>query len=390
MTAHDPPLDAPIPFVDLGGLHAEIASGLRDAIGAVVEGSAFVGGPHVEQFEELWAHRCGRDHAVGVGSGTDAIELALRALGIGRGDEVLVPTNTFVATAEAVRHAGAIPVFTDVHADTLLVDLDDAASMVTERTAAILPVHLYGQPVDMDAVTAFARRHDLVVVEDAAQAHGARWRGRPVGSFGDVGCFSFYPGKNLGALGDAGAVVTDDPGVAERIRSLADHGRSRASKHVHEHLGMNSRLDGIQAAVLVEKLHHLDGWTDRRRVVAKRYDELLAETSLEPTVVDPRAQSVFHLYVVRTDERDDLAAALHGRGVGTGVHYPVPCHLQPAMSRGARRRMPVAERAAERVLSLPMSPTMRPRDAEHVIDRVLDAGWCARPETPSRPARRSA
>jgi dTDP-4-amino-4,6-dideoxygalactose transaminase len=369
---------APVPFLDLTSLHQAIEGDIRNAVGDVLANSSFVGGPHLERFEDEWARRCGVAHAVGVGSGTDALELSLCALGIGPGDEVLVPANTFIATAEAVFRAGAVPVFTDVHDGTLLIDLEDAATLVGPRTAAVIPVHLYGQPVDMDALIAFARRHRLAVVEDAAQAHGARWRGRAVGGFGDAGCFSFYPGKNLGALGDGGAVVTNDAVLAARVRSLADHGRSHESKFVHERIGTNSRLDGIQAAVLVEKLRHLAAWTDCRRALAARYRELLVHTSLEPTCEQEDGLNVVHLFVVRADERDGLAAALADRGIGTGVHYPVPCHRQPAfmgITAPNQRPLPVTERAANRLLSLPLSPTMSTGQVDHVIETVLDAGW---------------
>jgi dTDP-4-amino-4,6-dideoxygalactose transaminase len=362
-----------IPFLDLGAMHAPLWRELDEAVGAVTRSSAFVGGDRVAAFEDAWARYCGSDHAVGVANGTDALALALRALGIGTGDEILLPTNTFVATAEAVLAAGADPVFVDVDPETLLIDLVEVEASIGPRTAAVIPVHLFGQPVDMDAVERMARRHGLAVVEDAAQAHGATWRGRPVGSFGDAGCFSFYPGKNLGAFGDGGAVVTGDGAVADRIRSLADHGRSAESKHRHEHVGTNSRLDGLQAAVLRVKLDHLDRWTAQRRRAHDDYEASLRELPVAQVSLADHAASAHHLEVVRVARRDDVARSLAEGGVTTGVHYPVPCHLQPALSDWYRRPLPVAEKAAEEILSLPMFPTITRGQVDQVCERFDDA-----------------
>jgi dTDP-4-amino-4,6-dideoxygalactose transaminase len=356
-----------VPFLDLAGMHAPLRADLDDAVARVIDSSAFVGGRHVEQFEREWAKYCGSGHAVGVANGTDAIALALRALGVGPGDEVIVPANTFIATAEAVASVGAHAIFVDVRPDTLLVDLDRAEAAVGPRTSAIIPVHLYGQPVDMDAVVALAARHGLAVVEDAAQAHGATWRGRPAGSFGHAGCFSFYPGKNLGAFGDGGAVITDDAALAATIRSLADHGRSASSKHHHDLVGTNSRLDGMQAAILSVKLPHLDHWILRRRAAHHRYRELLHTLPVGQVDLAEGALSAHHLEVVRVNDRERIAAELSNRGVATGIHYPVPCHLQPAFAP-VTDRLPVAEEAAEQILSLPLFPNLS-------IDQVE---WVAR------------
>jgi dTDP-3-amino-3,4,6-trideoxy-alpha-D-glucose transaminase len=362
-----------IPFLDLAALHAEVTPALAEAVAPVLATSRFIGGPFVEAFEQQWADFCGARHAIGVANGTDALELALRGLEIGPGDEVLVPANTFVATPEAVLAAGAVPVFVDVDEHTLLIDLADAAAAITDRTAAVIPVHLYGQPVDPVAVVDFARRHGLAVIEDAAQAHGAvAADGRRAGTFGDAACFSFYPGKNLGAAGDGGAVVTDDEMLAERIRSIADHGRSPVSKYIHDVVGMNSRLDGLQAAVLSVKLPFLEDWNDRRRLAASLLDEALRGSGAEPVTMADDVRSARHLYVVRTEDREGLAGDLGRLGVDTGIHYALPCHLQPAFSRWADRPLPVAELAATRILSLPMSPTLTRSQVERVVAAVLE------------------
>lgn len=369
------PLGDDVPFLDLASMNAVVRRDVLEAIADAIDQSSFVGGPLVEQFEDAWARYCGVGHAVGVANGTDALELALRAMGLGPGDEVLVPTNTFIATAEAVVAAGAQPVFVDVRDDTLLIDLDDAATQVGPRTAAVIPVHLYGQPADMDAVATFANRYGLAVIEDAAQAHGATWNGRRAGSFGQAGCFSFYPGKNLGAFGDAGAIVTDDGDLARRIRSLADHGRASRSKHLHAAVGMNSRLDALQAAVLLRKLPLLDDWTARRRRAAERFRARLAGTSVRPVVQAPGSASSFHLNVVRTDDRDALIQALAEQRIGTGIHYPVPCHRQPAFATQDTRPLPVAEAAAREIVSLPMSPSLDDHSIDAVCTAIASAIW---------------
>ncbi|WP_334142777.1 DegT/DnrJ/EryC1/StrS family aminotransferase [Rhabdothermincola sp.] len=366
------PCPPPVSFLDLGSMNAAVRAEVLEVIGHAIDRSSFIGGPLVERFEEQWARYCGVSHAVGVANGTDALILALRGLGIGPGDEVLVPTNTFVATAEAVLAAGATPVFVDVRDDTLLVDLDDAATQVGPRTAAVIAVHLYGQPADMDAVSAFARRHGLALVEDAAQAHGATWKGRPAGSFGQAGCFSFYPGKNLGAFGDAGAIVTDDDGLARLARSLGDHGRSVGSKHLHVAVGGNSRLDALQAAVLSAKLRFLDEWTGQRRRVAARYRAGLEGTSVLSVTQAPGSASAFHLHVVRTSHRDTLVGSLAQRGISTGIHYPVPCHQQPAFAGYRTRPLPIAEAAAREIVSLPLSPSLDDASVDRVCEVIAE------------------
>ncbi|MGH8902976.1 MAG: DegT/DnrJ/EryC1/StrS family aminotransferase [Egibacteraceae bacterium] len=339
-----------------------------------MQSAVFVGGNCVEDFEHAWAVYCDRRHAVGVGSGTDALLLALQALGIGYGDEVIVPANTFVATAAAVVAAGAIPRFVDVDPDTLLLSAELVGAAVTARTAAVIVVHLFGQPADMDAIGRVAQRAGLAVIEDAAQAHGATWRGRKVGSLADVGCFSFYPGKNLGAFGDAGAVVTDDPVIAERVRSLGNHGRSPTSKYVHGLIGVNSRLDALQAAVLSAKLPRLDAWNAARRCVADFYRAGLACTAVRPVQIAEGACSAFHLFVIRACDRDGLRAALASRHIATDIHYPIPCHKQARLTHFADGPLPVAEQAAAEILSLPMFPHMTAEQVEAVCAAVTEAG----------------
>jgi len=356
---------AAVPFLDLAAMHEEVRSAIFERWAELYERSAFVGGDVVDHFETRWASYCGVAHAVGVANGTDALELVLRALGIGPGDEVIVPANTFVATAEAIVHAGARPHFVDVDPATLLVDAEAVAAAIGPATAAVIAVHLYGQPADMSALGRVCRAKGLALVEDAAQAHGARWEGQRVGSLGDAGAFSFYPGKNLGAMGDAGAVVTDDPAVAERIRSMADHGRARGRAAAHVRLGRNSRLDAMQATVLDVKLDHLDRWNAGRRRVADAYARLLPR-GIQPVQGDDRAESVHHLHVVRTDDRDRVRDALHSNGIGSGVHYPVPCHVLTFFDADPNQPLPVAEEAAGEILSLPMYPHMTVDDVERV------------------------
>lgn len=358
-----------VPFVDLAAAHAEVAAGIEGAWFRVHATSSFVGGAEVERFEEAWARECGTRHAVGVASGTDALHLTLRALGVGPGDEVVVPTTTFVATAAAVVLAGATPRFVDVDPRSLLVAPEAVEQAVTRRTAAIIAVHLYGAVPDMGALADVAARAGAALVEDAAQAHGATWRGRPAGSLGVAGCFSFYPTKNLGALGDGGAVTTDDGALARRIRTLSDHGRSPRSRHEHLVPGTNSRLDALQAAVLAAKLPHLAGWTAARRALARRYRDRLAGTPAQPVVEPEGVRSAHHLMVVRVPERDRVREDLAAQGIDTGVHYPVPCHRTPAFRHHSPGPLPVSERAATEILSLPLYPQLDPG----LVDRVCEA-----------------
>jgi dTDP-4-amino-4,6-dideoxygalactose transaminase len=378
-----------VPFTDLGAMAGEVWPEIEQEYRACLLDGAYIGGPAVTAFERRWARYCGAGHAVGLASGTDALELSLIALGLGPGDEVVVPANTFIATAAAVVRAGATPRFADVGDDTLLMTSGTLAEAITPRTRAVIVVHLYGQVPDMTSLLDTARHAGIAVIEDAAQAHGAEWAGRRAGSFGEAACFSFYPAKNLGAFGDAGAVVTSRPELADQIRSLANHGRSHGSSHYeHDYIGTNSRLDALQAIVLSGKLARLDAWTERRIVLASRYEELLgsrefSDAGLRLTATSPLARHVYHLFVVRVAGREDVRAELAERGIQTGVHYPVPCHQQPPLRRFAERPLPVAERAAVEIVSLPMFPHMTDRQVDYVCESLAGAlrATATRPET---------
>jgi len=366
-----------IPLADLNAEYRAIGPEIDEAIRAVVESKAFIGGRFVEAFEDEFARFCGVKYAVGTSSGTTALQLALLACGIGPGDEVVTVPNTFIATAEAIVHTGAKPVFCDVHPQTMNMDPQRLREAITDRCRAVLPVHLNGQPAAMDEVQTIAEERELVVVEDAAQAHGARFDGKPVGRFGKAACFSFYPAKNLGAYGDAGAVATNDADVAEQVRKLRDHGR--ADKYTHRRVGFNFRMDALQAAVLSAKLKHLAEWNAKRQRNAAIYDELLSPTpNLAIPVPHPKAEHVYHLYVVKVGERDRLRERLAEEGIGSGIHYPLPLHLQPAFAhlRYARGSFPIAEALAGQIISLPMFPGLTRAQIEDVARVVLD--HCAR------------
>ncbi len=349
-----------IPFLDLSRLHESIRPDLDAAIDRVIKGSSFIGGAEVANLEEAFAAAHGQTRGVGCASGTDALALALRALGIGPGDEVIVPSMTFVATAEAVAHVGARPVLADVDPVTLLLDEPSVDAVRSPRTRAVIPVHLYGHVVPLDRLDRW-RDSGLVVIEDAAQAHVATWRDRPVGSGGHAVCFSFYPGKNLGAMGDGGMVLSGDGDVVDRARLLANHGRT--SKYLHDELGWCSRLDGLQAAILHTKLAHLDAWTTGRRQVADRYAAQLPAGLLVPW--EPGA--VHHLLVVRVAARSAVQAELTAAGIGTGVHYPVALSQQPWLTAEGGGPTPHAEQAAAEVLSLPMDPLMTADEVDQVV-----------------------
>jgi dTDP-4-amino-4,6-dideoxygalactose transaminase len=358
-----------VPLVDLGPASADVAGALDGAWSRIIETSGFVGGPEVDAFERDWAAYCGRARAVGLANGTDAIELVLRALGVGPGDEVIVPTNTFVATVEAVLLAGATPRLIDVDPDTLVITAEAVERACSDRTAAVVAVHLHGNMPDMDALARVSAARGLALIEDAAQAHGSTWRGRRAGSFGVASCFSFYPGKNLGAFGDAGAVVTDDAALAATVRSMANHGRSAESGSVHERIGRNSRLDALQAAVLGAKLARLDGWNARRQEIAARYRAELPPT-VRPIVITPGVESSYHQFVVQVEERDAVREALRRRGVETGIHYPFPCHRQLPYAAYAAGRLPVADKAAARIMSLPVFPHLTDAQVAAVCDAL--------------------
>ena len=366
---------AGVPFLDLHGVNNSLREDYDLAWKTVLDHGHFVGGPEVERFEREFASYCGAASCIGVANGTDALELIVRGLGIGPGDEVIIPTNTFIATAEAVCATGALPRFVDVCPDTLLIDPDAVEAAITGSTAAIIAVHLYGQMVDPEPLSAIAAAHGLALIEDAAQAHGARHNQINAGSVGIAAGFSFYPGKNLGALGDGGAVVTNDQALASRIRSMANHGRSESDRYLHDLSGRNSRLDTLQAALLSAKLPCLDAANARRVAAMATYREMLPPGCV-PVAVQPGAEPVYHLAVVQVEDRRKVGDVLTAAGIGWGVHYPIPCHLQPALagsiarnqSQPAAAAMPVAERAAGRILSLPMSPTLSVEQVARVCD----------------------
>ncbi len=362
-----------IPQANLKAQYETIKDEIHQVMDEVIENTQFVRGKSVKAFEEAFARYCETDYAVGVGNGTDALLLALRAVGIGPGDEVITVPFTFTATAEAIHWVGAKVVFVDINAENYTIDVQQIEDSITDKTRAIMPVHLYGHPADMQPILNIAKKYDLKVIEDAAQAHGARYKNQRVGSMGHVSGFSFYPGKNLGAYGDAGGVTTNDPKIAENIRKLGDHGSSK--KYANDMLGFNSRLDGLQGAVLGVKLKYLDKWNQRRREITKIYNQAfqdLKEMALPGE--SPWAEPVYHLYVVQVDNRDALKQKLNDAGIGAGIHYPIPLHLQKAYEfMGLQKgRFPVAERAAERVLSLPNYPEMTNDELEYVVKKVKE------------------
>lgn len=367
---HNPQvLNVAVPFVDLKQQYASIKTEVDAAIARVIENTSFILGPEVRAFEAAFGEYIGARVCIAVNSGTAALQLALLAAGIGAGDEVIVPSFTFFATAEAVSVLGATPVFVDVDSVSYTVTAAAIERAITRRTRAVIPVHLYGQPADLDAILELARKHNLHVIEDAAQAHGAEYKDKRVGARGSAGCFSFYPSKNLGAYGEAGAVVTNDEELATRLRLLRDHGST--SKYAHAIVGYNFRMEEIQAAVLNVKLRHLNDWNDARRARAARYNGALNNSNLVlPREMD-YARHVYHVYAVQSDNRDESQRRLTAAGVQTGVHYPIPIHLQPAYASLGYKRgdLPVTEKLAERVLSLPMFPEL----SDGQIDRVAEA-----------------
>jgi dTDP-4-amino-4,6-dideoxygalactose transaminase len=365
-------VEAAVPFVDPSRVTPSDA--INAAIHEVIEDGRFVGGPAVALFEEEYARYCGVSHCVGVSSGTSALQAALLATGVGAGDEVITVSATFVATAAAISTIGAVPVFVDIDPVRRTCRPDLVRAAITSRTRAIVPVDYYGHPADMAPIRDIADEYGLVVVTDSAQAHGARYRGRRVGSLADASCFSFYPSKNLGAFGDAGAVTTEDPVIAERMRELRNHGRSR-DRDDHVRIGQNWRLDTLQAAVLRVKLRHLDAWNALRRQAADKYTRLLGDTGLELPAVDVQAEHAYHLYVVRHPERDAIRRALAEHGIDARVHYPRPVHLVPAFQRHRLRSwaLPETEALAAECLSLPLFPGITEAELDRVAAVIRDA-----------------
>ena len=365
-----------IPFLDLGAAYSELQSEIDDAVARTLASGFYIGGPEVEAFEHEFATYTQAQHCVGVANGLDALHLALRAMDIGSGDEVIVPSNTYIATWLAVSQCGAIPVPVEPDVRTLNIDPTLIEAAISPRTKVILPVHLYGQPADMDPILDIARKHGLLVLEDAAQSHGARYKGRRLGSHGDAVAWSFYPGKNLGAMGDGGAVTSNDSQIADRIRVLRNYG-SRV-KYVNEVQGYNSRLDPLQAAILRVKLAHLDEWNARRNEVARLYHQKLSGRDLILPYVPQWSEPVWHLYVAQHPLRDELQRALSEVGVGTLIHYPIPPHRQQAFSQfgWSLGKFPLAERMADQVLSLPIGPHLSNEQANEVamqINNLIDS-----------------
>lgn len=359
-----------IPFVDLKAQYASIKSEVNAAIQGVLDSCQFTLGSEVAAFEQEFATYSGVQHGIGVNTGTSALHLALLAAGVGPGDEVITVPFTFVATVAAIHYTGARPVFVDIDPRSFNMDPARLEAAITPRTKVILPVHLYGQPADMDPILEVARRHKLIVIEDAAQAHGAEYKGRRIGSLGDMACFSFYPGKNLGAYGEGGMVVTNNPDYVRTVRMLRDWGAERKYEHVLK--GYNFRLEGIQGAVLRVKLRHLEAWTEARRAAAARYDKLLAGSGVSLPAAMPDARHVYHIYAIRTQQRTAWQQALQAQGIQTGIHYPIPVHLLPAYADLGYKagQFPHSEKAAAEVLSLPMFPELTPAQSETVCNAL--------------------
>ena len=359
-----------VPYLDLKAQYQSIKSEIDAAVARVLESCQFILGPEVAAFEQEFANYCGASECIALNSGTSALHLALLAAGVGPGDEVITVPFTFAASVAAIVYAGARPVLIDIDPRTFNMDPAAVEGAITPRTKAILPVHIYGQPADMDPIMAVAKRHGLIVIEDAAQAHGAKYKGRPVGMIGDIGCFSFYPAKNLGAYGEGGAVTTNNPEYAKTIRMLRDWGQDRKYHHVLR--GYNYRMEGFQGAILRVKLRHLERWTEARRAIALQYDELLANCGLELPAEMPWARHVYHVYTMRSDDRDGLQAALLAEGVQTAVHYALPVHLQPAYAEFGHGKgsLPHVEAAAQQVLSLPMYPELSSQSIATVASAV--------------------
>ncbi len=364
-----------IQLVDLKAQYETIRNEIDAAIEDVVSATTFIGGEHVRKFEESFARFCGAKYCVGVGNGTDALFVALKSLGIGAGDEVITVANSFIATSEAITQTGARVVFIDINPKTYNIDTTKIEGKITSRTRAIIPVHLYGQPADMDPIVALAKKHNLKIVEDCAQAHGAVYKGRTIGSIGDMACFSFYPGKNLGAYGDAGAIVTSDEVLAKKARMVANHGR--IDKYDHEIEGINSRLDGLQAAILEVKLKHLDKWTDARRRNAYLYNEYLKGTDLVVPIEIADIKAVYHLYVVRTKKelRQKLQDHLKSKGIATGIHYPIalPCLKAYSYLKQNGNDFPESMKASQEIVSLPMFPELEEKQIQFIAKEIKES-----------------
>lgn len=362
-----------IPFLNIKAQHETIKDEIATALQEVINNTSFAGGPQVKRFEDNFARFCQCEHAIGVGSGTDALWMALIGLGIGKGDEVITSPGTFIATAEAISFCGATPVFVDIDAQTYNIDPSLIEAAITPRTKAIIPVHLFGQTADMDPILEIARRHNLVVIEDACQAHNAEYKGRRAGSLSAAGCFSFYPGKNLGAYGEAGAVVTNNQELADKLRMFRDHGQRK--KYYHSIIGWNTRMDGFQGAVLDVKLPHLPAWTNARRRNATLYNELLKDVAqIKLPFEADYAQHVYHIYAIRAQNRDQLINKLAEQGITCGIHYPVPLHLQEAYQflGYSEGDFPNAEKCAQEFVSLPMFPELEEESIRYIAKKIKE------------------
>ena len=358
-----------IPFIDLKSEYAEINEELTNAIQRVLKSGWFILGEELKKFEEEFSKYIGTKYGAGVNSGSDALFLALKALEIGKGDEVITVSHTFISTVDAIVRNGAKPVFVDIDPDTFCIDVTKIEEKITEKTRVILPVHLYGHPADMGPIMEIAEKYNLFVAEDACQAHGAEYKGKKVGCIGDVGCFSFYPVKNLGAYGDGGMVVTNDKELAEKLGLLRNYGQSK--KYYHDFVGVNSRLDEIQAAILRVKLKQLDEWNEKRRLVAKRYNELLGDSEIVTPIGKEYAKHVYHLYVIRHKDRNKLQQYLSKKGIETMIHYPIPVHKQKAyLDLGYTASLPVTEKTCNDILSLPVFPELKNEEIEQVVNHI--------------------
>jgi dTDP-4-amino-4,6-dideoxygalactose transaminase len=366
-----------VPFVSLSEMHKPIADELHQVFARVLANNSFIMGPEVQAFESAFASFLGAAHCIAVNNGTTALQLTLQALGIGPGDEVITVANTFIATAEAISAVGARPVFVDIDPVSYTMDPAVVEAAITANTKALLPVHLYGQTADLDPLLEIAQRHGIVLIEDACQAHGATYKGKRAGTLGIAGCFSFYPGKNLGCLGEGGAVVTQDPELAQKMRLLRDHGSVR--KYEHCVPGYNYRLEGLQGGFLLVKLKHLEEWNERRRVAAAKYGQLLSGSSLVLPTEMTYGKHVYHLYVIQVEDRDNVRTRLAGAGIETGLHYPTPLHLQHAYAGLGYEKgcFPVTERMSTRLLSLPMYPDLTGEQIEHVASVLLETLQCS-------------
>lgn len=361
-----------IPLVNLARQYESLKDAIRLAVDQVFEQTAFIKGPFVSAFEQQFSKLYSDAAVTGCANGTAAISLALEALGIGSGDEVLVPSHTFIATAEAVCHVGATPIFVDSNPDTYCMDVESLAAYITPRTRAVLPVHIYGNAVDMTALQSLVSGTTIHIVEDCAQAHLASFAGKPLGLFGAAGTFSFYPGKNLGGCGDSGAVISYDASLIEKIQKLADHGR--LTKYEHDVIGYNQRMDGIQAAILSVKLQHLEAWTERRRAVAAQYDACMDSLGLKRIISHPECQPAYHLYVIEVSDRKSIQEKLAQKGISTGVHYPLPLHRQPAfIGTNQQTQLPVVEDFCDRILSIPICGSITDTEVEYICSSLKDA-----------------